>query len=132
MTGVPESHRDLLDAQVATLATIDGGGLPQLTEVWFLHDDGELRFSLNTARAKTANLQARPRCSALILDLANPYRYLEIRGRARTEPDDDYAFAKKLAAKYGGVEFWQHDAPAERRVIVTVEPVKVYAVDMSG
>jgi PPOX class probable F420-dependent enzyme len=131
MTDFPESHRDLLDVPVATLATIDGDGMPQLTEVWFLHDDGELRFSLNTARAKTANLQARPGCSVLVLDLANPYRYLEVRGRARIEPDDDYAFAKKLAAKYGGVEFWQHDGPGERRVIDTVDPAKVYAVDMS-
>jgi PPOX class probable F420-dependent enzyme len=132
MTRVPESHRDLLDAQVATLATLDGEGLPQLTEVWFLHDDGELRFSLNTSRAKTRNLQARPGCSVLVLDLANPYRYLEVRGRARVEPDDDYTFAKKLAAKYGGVEFWQYDGPGERRVIVTVDPAKVYAVDMSA
>jgi PPOX class probable F420-dependent enzyme len=132
MTTVPESHRDLLDLPVATLATIDGDGLPQLTEVWFLHDDGELRFSLNTSRAKTAHLQARPGCSVLLLDLANPYRYLEVRGRARIEPDDDYAFAKRFAAKYGGVEFWQRDAPGEKRVIVTVEPVKVYAVDMSA
>src|SRR4051794_29820664 len=110
MAQVPESHRDLLDAQVATLATIDGDGLPQLTEVWFLHDGDELKFSLNSARSKTKHLQARPGCSALILDLANPYRYIEFRGRARIEEDGDLAFAKKLGEKYG-TEFWQHDEP---------------------
>jgi hypothetical protein len=36
MTIIPDSHRDLLDAQVATLATIGGDGFPQLTELWFL------------------------------------------------------------------------------------------------
>jgi len=38
---------------VATLATIGADGLPQLTEVWFLFEDGELRFSLNRTRLKT-------------------------------------------------------------------------------
>jgi nitroimidazol reductase NimA-like FMN-containing flavoprotein (pyridoxamine 5'-phosphate oxidase superfamily) len=74
MIDVPESHRDLLDAQVATLATIDADGLPQLTEVWFLVEDGELRISLNETRRKTRNLAQRPECSVLILELQNPYR----------------------------------------------------------
>jgi PPOX class probable F420-dependent enzyme len=127
----PDSHADLLQAQVATLATLGGDGFPQLTEVWFLHDEGELKISLNTSRLKTRNLQARSECSLLILDLANPYRYLEVRGRARIEPDDDYAFAKQVGAKYGA-DLSEHDGPGDRRVVVTIEPVNVYAVDMSG
>lgn len=59
MTDVPESHRDLLDAQFATLATVGDDGLPQLTEVWFLYEDGEVKTSLNTARVKTRNLTHR-------------------------------------------------------------------------
>jgi PPOX class probable F420-dependent enzyme len=128
----PESHRDLLDAQFATLATVDGQGMPQLTEVWFLYEDGELKTSLNDSRAKTKNLRARPQCSVLILDVANPYRYLEIRGRARIDPDPEYVFAEKLGAKYGGADLRAHDRPGESRVVVTVDPVKVHAIDMSG
>src|SRR5947209_13711713 len=93
MTDFPDSHRDLLDGQFASLATIGGDGLPQLTEVWFLHEDGELKLSLNRSRLKTRNLIKRPQCSLLLLDLQNPYRYLEIRGHAELDPDDDYAFA---------------------------------------
>ena len=132
MTTFPESHRDLLDGQVATLATIGGDGLPQLSEVWFLHDDGELKLSLNTSRAKTNNLQVRPVCSLLILDLANPYRYLEVRGRVQVEPDPDYVFADQVGAKYGGADLRQHDLPGQSRVVVTIEPARIYAVDMSG
>jgi PPOX class probable F420-dependent enzyme len=132
MTNFPDSHRDLLDAQVATLATIGAGGLPQLTEVWFLHDDGELKISLNDSRLKTRNLQQRPQCSLLILDLQNPYRYLEVRGNAKLEPDDDYAFARRFGTKYGGADLSVHDKPGESRVVVTIEPANVYAVDMSG
>jgi PPOX class probable F420-dependent enzyme len=133
MTNFPDSHRDLLDGQVATLATIGGNGLPQLTEVWFLHDDdGELKISLNDSRLKTRNLQKRPQCSLLLLDLTNPYRYLEVRGNAKIEPDDDYSFARRFGAKYGGADLSEHDGPGESRVVVTIEPANVYAVDMSG
>jgi PPOX class probable F420-dependent enzyme len=131
MTNFPDSHRDLLDGQVATLATIGGNGLPQLTEVWFLHEDGELKLSLNDSRLKTRNLQKRPQCSLLLLDLTNPYRYLEVRGNAKVEPDDDYAFARKLGAKYDA-DVSVHDNPGDRRVVVTIEPANIYAVDMSG
>ena len=132
MTDFPDSHRDLLDAQVATLATIGGNGFPQLTEVWFLYDDGELKTSLNSSRLKTRNLRKRPQCSLFLLDLQNPYRYLEVRGNAKLEPDDDYEFARKLGAKYGGADLSEHDKPGESRVVVTIEPANVYAVDMSG
>jgi PPOX class probable F420-dependent enzyme len=132
MTTFPESHRDLLDQQVATLATIDPEDFPQVTEVWFLYDEGEIKTSLNSSRAKTRYLSERPQCSMVLLDLANPYRYLEVRGRARIEPDDDYSFARKLGAKYGGADLKAHDRPGERRVVVTIEPVKIYPVDMSG
>ena len=132
MTDFPSSHRDLLDAEVATLATIDGRGFPALSEVWFLFDEGELKVSLNTARLKLRNLEARPECSLFILDLASPYRYLEIRGRARIEPDDDYAFADKVGAKYGGTDLRSIDRPGESRVVVTIEPVNVWPVNMRG
>ena len=129
MTTFPESHSDLLNAQVATLATIDGDGFPQLTEVWFLLDEGELRLSLNTSRSKTTNLTSRPQCSLLILDLANPYRYLEIRGTARIAPDDDYTFATKVGIKYNA-DLKVHDQPGESRVVVTIDPVKIHPVAM--
>ncbi|HTU98596.1 MAG TPA: PPOX class F420-dependent oxidoreductase [Solirubrobacteraceae bacterium] len=132
MTTIPESHKDLLDAQVATLATIGPDGGPQLTEVWFLADDRELKLSLNTSRLKTRNLQQRPQCSLFILDVKNPYRYVDVRGTAAIEPDDDYAFATKVGAKYGGADLREHDAPGETRVVVTIKPSKVYAVDMGG
>lgn len=131
MTQFPDSHRDLLQAQVASLATLGGHGFPQLTEVWFLHDDGEVRLSLSTARLKTRNLMKRPECSLLILDLQNPFRYLEVRGRARIEPDDNHTFAQKVGSKYD-TDLTAYDQPGERRVIVTIEPVNVYAVDMTG
>jgi PPOX class probable F420-dependent enzyme len=131
MADFPESHRDLLDARFATLATVEPSGVPQLSEVWFLHDEGEIRLSLNMARRKSQNLAARPQCGLLVLDLENPFRYLEVRGTARMEPDSDGAFAHKLHAKYDA-DVAAYDQPGDTRVVVTIEPSRIRPVDMSG
>jgi PPOX class probable F420-dependent enzyme len=131
VTEVPDSHQDLLDGQVATLATIGPDGRPQLTEVWFLAEEGRVSLSLNSARQKTRNLTRRPQCSLFILDLTNPYRYLELRGDAELEPDPDYVFADRVGAKYGA-DLRQNDRPGETRVVVTIRPVRVNAVQMGG
>lgn len=131
MTQIPPSHQDLLQSQVATLATIGPDGRPQLSEVWFLDDGGTPRVSLNTTRQKVKNLRRNPACTLFILDLANPYRYLEVRGDAQLDPDGDYAFADRVGAKYGA-DLRARDNPGEERVVVTIRPSRVNAVDMSA
>jgi PPOX class probable F420-dependent enzyme len=128
MPTIPDSHRDLLTLPVVTLGTIDPDGRPQLTEVWFLAEDGEVKLSLNTSRQKVQNLQRDPRCSVLLLDLANPYRYVELRGDAVITPDDDYAFADRVGEKYG-TDLRENDRPGETRVVVTVRPTRVHTWD---
>lgn len=133
MPPIPESHRDLLDAEVATLATIVPDGRPQLTEVWFLRNDEDeerpVAISLSTARQKTKNLRRDPRCALLVLDLAVPQRYLEIRGDAEIEPDDEYHFADRVGAKYGA-NLRAFDPPGETRVVVRIRADRINAVDM--
>ena len=98
MPAFPDSHRDLLDTNVAMLATNGRDGYPQVTAIWFLYEDGEIKLSLNTARQKVKNLHEHPECTFFILDRANPMRYLEVRANAKLTPDDDYTFANTLAA----------------------------------
>lgn len=131
MPTVPDSHRPLLDLPVATLATVGPDGRPQLSEVWFPAEGDTVRISLNTSRQKTKNLEHNPACSLLIVDLENPYRYLELRGDARLAPDDDYALADRVGAKYQS-DLRVHDRPGERRVVVTLVPTRVNAVDMGA
>jgi PPOX class probable F420-dependent enzyme len=131
MPHIPESHLDLLDSAVATLATIGPDGGPQLTEVWFLREGDSVALSLNTDRQKLKNLKAQPRCSLLILDLANPMRYLEIRGEAVITPDDDYSLAEQVGQKYGA-DLRAYDGPDDQRVAVRIVPGKVHAVNMGG
>jgi PPOX class probable F420-dependent enzyme len=128
---IPPTHRDLLDASVATLATVGADGTPQLTEVWFLVEDGTIGISLNTTRQKTKNLRANPACTFFVLDLANPARYLEIRATAEITPDAGRRFATKVGAKYD-TDLSVHDAPGDERVVVRIVPRRVNAVDMSA
>jgi PPOX class probable F420-dependent enzyme len=129
MPEIPASHRDLLDGQFMTLATIGPDGRPQLSEVWFLAEDDTIGLSLNTSRQKTKNLLANPAANLFLLDLAIPYRYLEIRGDAEVSPDDDYSFADRLGAKYNA-NLRDQDRPGESRVKVIIRPVRVNAIDM--
>jgi PPOX class probable F420-dependent enzyme len=122
----PESHQDLLTAPVAVLATQGADGFPQVSALWFLYDaDGVLRLSLNTTRQKSKNLQERPEVTLFILDPANPYRTLEMRGRAELSDDASYAFADKLGRKYGGANLRDNDRPGETRVVVSLTPTRV-------
>ena len=128
---IPDTHRDLLDAEFATLATVGEDGYPQLSEVWFLAQDDQIALSLNTTRQKLKNIETEPACTLLILDLANPYRYVEIRGTAVVEPDDDLDFARRVGAKYDA-DLREHDVPGDRRVMVRIVPTRTRAVDMSA
>ena len=125
MTTIPDSHRDLLNGQVAVLGTIGASGRPQLSGVWFLAEGDTVRISLNTVRQKVKNLQANPKVSVLIFG-DPPYRYIELRGGAEITPDDDYEFADKVGAKYGA-DLRTRDNPGDKRVVVTIHPQRVVA-----
>ena len=123
MTTIPDSHRDLLDRQVAVLGTIGASGRPQLSGVWFLAEGDTVKLSLNTVRQKVKNLQVNPKVSLLIFG-DPPYRYVELRGDAEVTPDDDYEFADKVGAKYGA-DLRTRDNPGDKRVVVTIRPERV-------
>ena len=117
----PESHRDLLQSKVAILATVGRDGRPQVSALWFLAEGDVVKISLNTSRQKFKNLERNPAVSLVLMDHANPGRYVELRGNAEIEPDPDYGFADQVGAKYG-VDLRTRDRPGEGRVIVTIRP----------
>jgi PPOX class probable F420-dependent enzyme len=103
LTDVPPSHRDLLQARLtATLTTIDAGGRPQSTAVWYLIDeDGRLIGTTTSDRQKYKNLARNPACDLFIIDPANSYRTLEVRAEAEMTPDPDKSTVRAFARAYG-------------------------------
>jgi PPOX class probable F420-dependent enzyme len=131
MPHIPESHLDLLDSSVATFATVGPDDGPVLTEVWFLREGDSVALSLNAGRQKVKNLTAHPQCSLFILDLADPMRYLELRGEAEITPDDDFSLAQQVSDKYG-TNVRGYDGPDDKRVAVRIKLSRVNAVNMNG
>lgn len=121
-TNIPEGYADLLESKaLAHIATIGPDGEPQVTPVWFGWDGEHLLFSQTTARQKYKNLRRDDRIALSIVDPANDYRYLEIRGRvARVDPDPDKAFIDSMAQKYLGQEKYPWNQPGDERVVMVV------------
>lgn len=108
---------------LASVATIGPNGGPQVNPVWFGWDGTYLRFSQTKTRQKFQNVQRDPRIAVSIVDPANPYRYLEIRGRVvKIEEDPTLDFINSMAKKYMGQDVYPWHQPGDERVVVVIEP----------
>ena len=122
---IPPSHRDLLDSPIpVTLATIGPTGHPQVTAIWAVPDGDTVVTSLAGIRQKLKNLHARPQATVFVIDPANPYRTLEIRGDVTIEPDPGLATLAKVLAAYG-TDLASFPGPLEGRTTVTLRPTHV-------
>ncbi len=122
---IPDTYRDLLDAQIpVALATVGPSGRPQVTAIWVIREGDLLITSVAGIRQKLKNLRARPQATVFVIDPANPYRTLEVRGEVIIEPDPDLATLKKLLAAYG-TDLESFPGPLEGRVTVTLHPARV-------
>lgn len=128
MSKVPDTHRDLLEAKgTAFLATTGPKGAPQITPTWYQWDSSSNQLLVSTlaGRQKHRNLLQDPRLAACIVGPEDPYRYVEIRGSARIEPDEDHRLANALAKKYMNLEELPQEMLGEGRVVIRVIPEKV-------
>jgi PPOX class probable F420-dependent enzyme len=122
---VPAQLLPLLDSTaVSFVSTIGAHGEPQTTPMWFLWDDGVVRFSLVEGRQKLRNLRRDPRISVVVVDPADPTWYVEMRGRVRLEPDPELELERRVAVKYRG-EHVDHEPPGTERVAAAVDVEKV-------
>jgi len=124
---IPASHRDLLEAPIpVTLATLGPGGYPQLTAIWAVLRGDTVVTSLAGVRQKLKNLRATPRATVFVIDPANPYRTLEIRGDVTIEPDPDLATLAEVLTAYG-TDLASFPGPLDGRTTVTLYPTRVVA-----
>ncbi len=119
---VPIEYYDLLEeAVVASLATTDEMGRPQVNPVWVLCQDDDLLLSVLDGTAKLSNMRARPDVALAFIDPVDPFRYLEVRGVVATiDRYDDLSLVNLLALKYTGSEF-RNARPGQVRYRVKVK-----------
>ena len=124
---IPEKYADLLEKPAfGSLGTLMKDGSPQVTPVWVDYDGKYVRFNSALGRVKDKNIRRDPRVSISLQDPANPYRYLEIRGRVveiTQNGADDHI--NKLSQKYLGKPVYPFRQPGEVRVLYKIEPEKV-------
>ncbi len=104
----------------AQVATIQPDGQPQLSPVWYSWDGERIQFSTVKGRQKHLNLARDARITFAVLDPDDPYRYLEIRGRASIEDDPDSSLIHALEKRYRGRDRFTGDGPGTERVIVRI------------
>lgn len=108
------------------VATLRDDGTVHGVPVWVDVEDG--RPVLNTAegRAWPRNLERDPRVTLTVVNMENPYEYVEVRGvvAERTHEGAD-EHIDRLANKYLGVDDYPLRKPGEQRVIIRVEPETV-------
>src|SRR3972149_744806 len=125
MSVIPEKYIDLLTEKKAfgDLATVMRDGSPQVTPVWFDYKDGAIRVNTARGRVKDKNMAARAKVALAIMDPANPYRHIQIRGRVKrvVEQGAD-AHIDSLAKKYLGQDKYPFRNPAQTRGIYGIEP----------
>jgi len=127
---IPEKYIDLLDAKgFAHIATVGPNSEPQCSPVWYGWDGELVSFSLTKTRQKFRNLSANPSIAMSIIDPANPYRYLEVRGSVeRIDEDPNCDFINSMATKYMGVDVYPGNQPGDERVVIRVRPTHTSAM----
>lgn len=126
---IPSGFRDLFQKRAyASLGTLRPDGSPQVTPVW-CDVEGDCVL-INTAkdRHQDKNIRHDARVGVIITDPENPYRYLEIRGRAvEVTGRDVVAHLDAMAKKYLGIESYIWKQPGEIRVLYRIEAERINA-----
>lgn len=124
---IPETVLDLFEKPIlAHLATVMPDGTPQVTPVWVDFDGTYILVNTAQGRRKELNLRARPLVGLDIVDPANAYHWLSVRGKvAEITEEGAIAHINKLAKKYTGNDRYQNFQPGEVRVICKITPERV-------
>lgn len=111
----------------AFVASLMSDGGPQITPVWVDYDGKFILINTAEGRTKQRNFERDPRVAVSVVDHANPYNMVTIRGRIveqTTSGADEHI--DKLAKKYLGVDKYPFRSASEKRVILKIKPEKVF------
>ncbi len=96
-------HED--PAPLLRLATIDKDGMPRNVPIWFIYDEGMIKFTPRANSVFLHNLLRDPRCAMTIDEAVLPYRKVALQGQARllfgTGNDDEWRdLYRDIAKRY--------------------------------
>ncbi|MCH1882510.1 PPOX class F420-dependent oxidoreductase [Agrococcus sp. ARC_14] len=122
---IPESHRDLLlGAHIASVATLEPDGSPQVTATWVDLVDGLVVIPVKRRLRKTKNALRDARVTVLVVDREEPERFIEVRGLAELVPDPESTLVQRIWPRYHGVA-WTADDQGAERLQLRIRPTRV-------
>ena len=125
MAAVPEKFADLLSKEkkaFAHLALVTKDGTPHVTPVWFDFDGTHIIVNTARGRVKDKIMHKHPTVALAIQDPANPYRYMQVRGKVVVETEEGgYDMICHLNQKYHG-KYEYPKRPGEVRVTYKILP----------
>jgi PPOX class probable F420-dependent enzyme len=109
-----------------TLTTLMPDGQPQTQVMWVDADDDAVLINTEVHRAKYRNVQRDPRVTVTVWDAADPYRYVEARGRVVGEVRGQEArdHIDSASRRYTGGDYG--NAVQSERVILRIEPEAIH------
>ena len=111
------------------LATLMGGGAPQLSPVWVDYEGGHVLVNTAEGRVKHRNVLRDPRVAVSVAGRGNDLDAASVRGSVvGMLPDPDYAHADKLTRRYMGLDAYPFRRPGERRVVLKIRPDRVFVM----
>jgi PPOX class probable F420-dependent enzyme len=129
MAGLSDKARKVFtDPNYLYVGTTNPDGSPQVTVVWTDLQDGRIRFNTAIGRVKERNLRRDPRIGMTITARDNPWDKVDVRGHVVDfiEGEEADRHIDDLSEKYTGQRPYPWRQPGERRVIVVIEPARVY------
>ncbi len=93
----------------AHVATIMSDGSPHSAPVWIGRDGDRLIICTDETSVKARNTARDPRVAISIIDLKDPYRVAQLRGRVvERRPDSDFSLLDGISRKYVGEPYPDH------------------------
>lgn len=115
------------EANFGHLATILPDGTPQVTIVWVDYDGKHVIVNTAEGRVKVKNVRRDPRVAISIVAQDNPFATASVRGRVvEITRDGADAHIDKQAKKYLGQDKYPFRQPDEVRILLKIEPVRVW------
>jgi PPOX class probable F420-dependent enzyme len=130
MSFIPEDYWDLLSREKKVFAAVAlslADGTPQVTPIWFDWDGTHIILNTARGRVKDKVMHRGGKVALLIVDPANPYRYLQLRGSVVAETEEGaFDVICDLNLKYRGNRDYPK-RPGEVRVTYHILPEQVLA-----
>jgi len=126
-TITPEIAKLFQGKNFASFATLMNDGSPHVAPTWVDLDGNTILINTASGRVKEKNIRRDNRIALSIYDQENPYNMVTIRGKV-TELTEEGAdeHIDKLAKKYFGLDKYPNRSPGERRIILKIQPEKIF------